>query len=136
VLIAYLTLDEVNEDLALRLAEESGALLYAPAPRRAMPGGPFDALLYDWDSLPAERRQSVLEEVLGGWLPCPVAVHGYNMDEGLEETLSRQGVAVYRRLEPELFVQLVSSAEAPAPESAVGMGGGTPAACAEAAAAT
>jgi hypothetical protein len=106
VLIAYLTLDEVNADLALRLAAEGGTALCALVPREALPGVPFDALLYDWDSLPAERRDGVLAELLGGPLPCPVAVHGYNLDEGLGEELSQKGVAVYRQLGPEVFVQL------------------------------
>jgi hypothetical protein len=105
VLIAYLTLDEVNADLALRLAAEVGTALCALVPREALPGVPFDALLYDWDSLPAERREGVLAELLGNPLPCPVAVHGYNLDEGLGEELSQKGVAVYRQLGPEVFGQ-------------------------------
>jgi hypothetical protein len=112
VLIAYLTLDEVNADLALRLAKEGGNTLYALVPRRPTPRAPFDALLYDWDYLPAERRQAVLAELLDRPLPCPVAVHGYNLDDDLGETLSRKGVAVSRYLEPELFVQLRSAADA------------------------
>src|SRR5207248_3247890 len=77
-----------------------------------------DALLYDWDYLPAERRQAVLAELLDRPLPCPVAVHGYNLDDDLGETLSQKGVTVSRYLEPELFVQLRSAADAVVPDAA------------------
>ena len=38
-----------------------------------------------------------------GRLPHAVAVHGYNLEDGLAEALRLNGVAVYRRLRPRVF---------------------------------
>src|SRR5262249_18156562 len=57
VLIAYLTTDEVNLDLADRLATECGATLYPLSFQDGPPSGAFDAVLYDWDYLSPPWRQ-------------------------------------------------------------------------------
>jgi hypothetical protein len=56
-LIAYLTTDEVNLDLADRLATECGAILYPLSFRDGPPNGAFEAVLCDWDSLPPLWRK-------------------------------------------------------------------------------
>jgi hypothetical protein len=103
MLIAYLTTDEVNEHLAQRMAEESGETLCVFSPNDVPPDGEFDAVVYDWDYLPAQRQQSILAALSAGRAPRPIAVHSYNIEEDRARTLRQQGVAVYRTLQPEVF---------------------------------
>ena len=105
MLIAYLTTDEVNQDLARSLAEAHGITVYPVSPREALPGL-CEAVLYDWDYWPAGRREEALGELLAGPAPCPVALHGYNVDPEWAEVLRRRGVAVHRTLRVEVFESL------------------------------
>jgi hypothetical protein len=103
MLIAYLTTDEVNQHLALQMADECGETLVLVAPCDPPPDEEFDAVVYDWDHLPAPRQQAILAELLAGRSPGPAAVHSYSMEEESVEVLSQQGIAVYRTLQPEVF---------------------------------
>jgi hypothetical protein len=105
-LIAYLTTDEVNEYLALQMAEENGETLCPLSPCDAPPDEDFDAAIYDWDYLSVQHRQAILAEHLAGHAPWPAAVHGYNLDDDCVKALRKQNVAVYRTLQPELFRRL------------------------------
>jgi hypothetical protein len=109
--IAYLTLDEVNWHLAAQFALACGAELEQVLPKDPEPDGRFDAVLYDWDSLPPRQREQFLSRLLAGPLLCPVAVHSYNLDEDRVATLRRHGVAVHARLETEVFQCLHSARE-------------------------
>jgi hypothetical protein len=109
MLIAYLTTDDVNQDLALRLAEDCGETL-CPLPPREAPDDSFDAVVYDLDFLPPSLRESVLAELSSGRPLRPAAVHGYNLDERQEEVLLKNGVAVFRRLDADVF-QFLARAE-------------------------
>ena len=62
--LAYLTTDEVNQDLAIRIAADCGTTLALLSPRDPPPNGRFDAVLYDWDFWPLHLRREVLEELL------------------------------------------------------------------------
>jgi hypothetical protein len=101
--IAYLTTDEVNQHLAKEMAAACRVTLCPLAPKDPPPDKEFDAVLYDWDYWPAEKRQEVLAELRAGRLPGAVAVHGYNVEEGQAEALRGHAVAVYLGLRPELF---------------------------------
>ena len=109
MLIAYLTTDEVNQDLAMLMAEECGQALCLLSLSHARPNGEFDAAVYDLDHLPAQRQQALLAEMLAGRAAHPVAVHSYNLEDECVEALRGQAVAVYRALQPELF-QLLARA--------------------------
>jgi hypothetical protein len=85
------------------MADECGATLYPLTFWDAPPDGRFDAALYDWDLLPAHRRQEILLDSLAGFSSYPMAVHGYNLRGEEVETLHQEGVAVFDRLEPEVF---------------------------------
>ena len=50
--------------------------------------------------------QQLLAEQLSRPAPCPVALHGYTRQEEHGEGLRRHGVAGFRRLEPEVFLNL------------------------------
>jgi hypothetical protein len=101
--IAYWTTDEVNEHLAHELATECGDRL-CPLPPKDWPAdGRYDAVLYDWDHLPADMQQEVMRGLLNGLLPHAVALHGYNLGDVSAEDLRRHTVAVYRRLQPRVF---------------------------------
>src|SRR5262245_44837735 len=113
VLIAYLTLDEVNQDLAEQLAEGCGITLHLLTFQETPLGEAFDAVVFDWDSLPASDRTRIQAELLAGPLPCPVAVHRYNVAEGLAAELGQNGVVVHRCLGPGVFAQLRQAAEQP-----------------------
>lgn len=106
MLIAYVTTDEVNEQLALQLAEESGQTVCSLSPSDPPPDEDFDAAVYDWDYLPVQRQQTIWAQLLGGHTFGPVAVHGYSLEDDSVETLRKHSVAVYRRLQPELFRRL------------------------------
>jgi hypothetical protein len=99
--IAYLTTDEVNQDLALRLAADGGLTLCPRDPRDPPPDGEFDAVLYDWDSWPADQKKRVLTGLLAGPVLRPVALHSYGLEESQAEALRRNGVLIFDRLEPE-----------------------------------
>ena len=103
MLIAYVTTDEVNEQLALQMAEENGETLCPLSPCDAPPDEDFDAVVYDWDYLPVQLQQGILAGLLAGEAPCPAVLHGYNVDHGCVSALRRQNVAVYRTLRPEVF---------------------------------
>lgn len=106
MLIAYLTTDEVNEQLALHMAEEIGQTLCSLAPGDAPPDEDFDAAVYDWDYLPVRQQQAIRAQLLAGQGVRPAAIHGYNLDDNFVEALRRHDVAVYRVLQPELFHRL------------------------------
>jgi hypothetical protein len=106
MLVAYLTNDEVNEDLAFQMADECGVTLCPLSFNCRCLGRRFDAVLFDWDSLPLPRRQGILFETLAGSSSFPVAVHSFNLEEEEVETLHQDGVAVFHRLEPALFKTL------------------------------
>ena len=101
--IAYGTTDEVNEHLAEQMAAAGGLTLYPLDPKDPPSHAACDAVLYDWDYWPVEQQQEALAELLADRLPLAVAVHGYNLEDGLAEALRLNGVAVYRRLRPRMF---------------------------------
>jgi hypothetical protein len=103
VLVAYITLDEVNLALADELAEKCGAVLCGLTPGDAAPNGSFDAIAYDLDHLPQEERKRIIAELLANSTVTPVAVHSYNLDEEAAESLRKRGVGVFHRLEEDLF---------------------------------
>jgi hypothetical protein len=103
MLFAYLSTDEVNQDLAQRMAEECGVTVYCLSFRDPPPDGRFDALLYDWDSLPQQKRQEIMAEVPCGTRPCPAALHSYHVEDKEATILRQKGVLLYDRLEPEVF---------------------------------
>ena len=104
--IAYLSLDEVNCDLAARLAGGRGALLEVWSFRDAPPNGRHDAVLYDLDSLPPRERRQTLAALLAGKPARPAGVHSYALDDGQVRSLRRNGVAVARKLGKSLLAAL------------------------------
>jgi hypothetical protein len=110
MLIAYLTTDEVNQYLAMQMAEECGQTLCLLSLSHASPDGEFDGAVYDWDHLPTERQQAIMAEMLTRRVPHPVAVHSYNLDDDCVEALRSKAVAVYGTLQPEVFRLLARAA--------------------------
>lgn len=106
MLVAYLTTDEVNQELAVQMAEDCGVTLYLLSLHEAPPNGQFNAVLYDWDCLPLQWRREVLAELLLGRPPHSLALHSYSLDDKHVEALDVNGVAVFQRLEPEVFLTL------------------------------
>jgi hypothetical protein len=115
MLIAYVTTDEVNEYLALLMAEECGETVCPLTPSDLPADEDFDAIVYDWDYLPVQQREALLPELLADGPSRPVAVHGYSLEEGCVAALCRRNVAVYRVLRPELFQLLAFQMELSAP---------------------
>jgi len=103
---AYLTLDEVNQDWAERLAAQAGAELDVVSPRDILAAGPFDALLIDLDSLPPGYRKAVLDDLLAGKQEVQTGVHSYYLRVRDARVLRRRGVIVARRLAVEIFQRL------------------------------
>jgi hypothetical protein len=106
VRIAYLTTDVVNQDWATRLADCAGTTLENLWPKEAAPDGRFEAVLYDWDSLPPDHQQEILAVLLSCPPPRPVALHSYNLGEPEAKAIRQRGVAIFRRLELRIFMVL------------------------------
>src|SRR5262245_66051253 len=104
--IAYLSIDEVNLDLARRWAKTCHCEVVRWPPREVVRNGDIDAAIYDLDFLPPLLRQQVLTNLLRGPRHGPVAVHSYNLSEQQVSDLRARGVHVRRRLEREVLVLL------------------------------
>jgi hypothetical protein len=101
--IAYLTTDEVNLDLARRMAAAHGLTLCLLTPKDLPPAEEFDAVLFDLDYSPVGQRPEVLAKALVSHPLRPMVVHGYNLRADQANTLRRKRIAVYRRLRPRVF---------------------------------
>jgi hypothetical protein len=104
--IAYLTTDEVNQELALRLAAGQEAQLEVIWPRDGPPDSCFDAVIYDLDCLPPPLRQQLLADLAGSGAPLPAAVHSYALEGEQIKALLGRGVIVRRRLRATLLHRL------------------------------
>jgi hypothetical protein len=110
VILAYLSHDEVNLDLARRLAGAAGALLYPLFVRDRLSEVSFDALLCDLDCLPVTERGATLKALLAGPLPCPVGVHSYDLERHEVQALRAKGIDVSRRLHEGVVSNLLQAA--------------------------
>jgi hypothetical protein len=106
VQIAYITTDEANEDLALQMADECGITLRPMFPPDAVNDSCCDAILYDWDALSAQERKEITFDCLAGYACCPVAVHGYVLNNAERQALHNDGIAVFRCLDLQVFKTL------------------------------
>jgi len=108
--IAYASTDEVNQDLAERMAAECGAVVCKLALGDPSPGGLFDAVLYNLDDVPGDERAELLEGLRRDKPAHPTAVHGYDITDEQARTLNRNGVAAARRLHRDLLRSLFTAA--------------------------
>jgi hypothetical protein len=106
MLIAYFTTDEVNEWVAERLAADCGLTLCAMFLKDVAAEEGFDAMVFDWDFLPAAWREEALTMLTTRPLDCPVAVHSYHLAEHEVEALRANGVQVRQWLQPALLHDL------------------------------
>jgi hypothetical protein len=111
MLIAYLTTDDLNLALARQIADDHGATLFPLSFQDAPPDHRFDAVLYDWDYLPTDKRQEIQGDLLAANLPCPVALHSYHLAKKQAKALRQNGVIVAHRLDPDLFLLVRRAAE-------------------------
>lgn len=79
--IAYLTTDEVNDTLALRMARKCCVSLVCNPPGRVPTDGPLIARLHDLDHLACQQKEAILTDLLSRPAAVPVAVHSYNLEE-------------------------------------------------------
>src|SRR5438128_1522844 len=73
MLVAYLTVDEVNQEMAASLAERCNLTLHPLSLRDWPRDGHFDAVVYDLDSFPARQRDEVLAQLLSSLPFYPAA---------------------------------------------------------------
>jgi hypothetical protein len=106
--IAYRTLDDVNRDLATRLAARAGIDVLSPGIGECVES--FDAVVYDLDHLPTDFRDRLLSELASGQLTQVVGVHSYNLTDGQRRALRRRGICVRRRLGKVLMSRLLEPA--------------------------
>jgi hypothetical protein len=111
MLIAYVTMDEVNLAWATQFGEEFGALVIGVFPWNVGSNGTIDATVYDLDHLPTADRRAILDRLLADDAHAPCAVHSYNLEDDLSKALRDVGVAVHLRLERDLFAALWRSSE-------------------------
>jgi hypothetical protein len=110
--LAYLTLDEVNQHLALAFADEHGVSLDVEQRPNALGEREYAAVLYDPDSFPASERQANLTTVLACPLKRPIAVHSYDFSADQLDALRQRGAIVARRLRADVVARLVNAARA------------------------
>jgi hypothetical protein len=101
--LSYLTSDEVHFDWLSRLAERFGIALESVDNLKVSTDPVPDAVLYDWDYLPAEQRESLCAELCEQPVSGVVAVHGYNLSDSETQALQRNGVLVFPRLIPHVI---------------------------------
>ncbi len=101
--VAYLTTDEVNQEVAKHYAKKVQTNLALVSLQDAPLNGEVDGVIYDLDYLPPARREAILTQLLAGPSALPVAVHSYNLGPEEIKALRRNGVGVFRRLELRLF---------------------------------
>src|SRR5262249_19970138 len=99
--LAYLTTDEVNEATAVLMAEGRDAIVVPFQPKDSPRYAECDAVLYDLDVLSADDSRKLLRDLLTGPAQKPVALHSFNLDEGVRRDLRDRGVTVFRRLKPD-----------------------------------
>jgi hypothetical protein len=109
MLIAYISADEVNRDLAARIGASSGAQVEFLGHEGPAQEGRFDVVLYDLESLTRAQREMIVAKLLERPSSRPVAVHFYNF-EGRAEQLRERGVICSRKLTPSLLRMLCRSA--------------------------
>jgi hypothetical protein len=108
--ITYVSTDEVNQALVARMAAECGAVVDTVLPQNSTPDGRFDAVLYNLDDVPRDRRSALLEELCRAKPGRPTAVHGYDLTDKQARALNRGGVATARRVHPGLIRSLLTAA--------------------------
>jgi hypothetical protein len=111
--ITYLTTDELNRELAEQAGKACGVDLDVSLPRPSRTPDPSAATVYDLDHLGDENSRAVLEGLLSGRSPAPVAVHSYNLQDEDVVALRSRGVVVARRIEPEVIQRLCRVAGSP-----------------------
>ena len=110
--IAYLTLDEVNQHLALSLAAEQDVRLEVQARPEITNGREFDAVIYDPDSSPWGERAANLTAILACPVGRPVAVHSYDISPEQLQVLRHRGAVVARRLGAGMFARIIAAVHA------------------------
>ncbi len=106
MLVAYLTVDEVNQDMAVRLASRCNVTVHPVSFRELPLKKMFDALVYDLDSFPDSEREEILTKLLNSLALYPVAVHSYCLAGRQAQRLRQNGVVVRRRLTEATFLGL------------------------------
>jgi hypothetical protein len=118
--IAYVSNDEVNRELAARMAAEFGAAFCTLHPHGPAPEGKFDVVLYNLDDLATHDQALLVEGLRRGAGQRPTGVHGYDVTDEQESNLKKIGVAASRRLHRDLLRGLCTAAlqhhQPPAPD--------------------
>lgn len=116
MMIACLTLDEVNLSLARLFAERNGDRLREWHPKDGPPHGRFHALIYDLDHWVSDRQEfrKLVQALSTTPLDRPIAVLSGNLDDAEVQDLQANQVLVFPRLSAELFEQLEQAVAADA----------------------
>jgi hypothetical protein len=97
--IIYLTLDDVNKFMMRRWARQSRCRLACPAASRLHTlSESADAVVLDFDFLPATIRDAWLSRLLRGALAGRVLIHGHNISAAQIAALRPSRVGVCRGL--------------------------------------
>jgi hypothetical protein len=103
MLVAYVSIDEVHQDVAFQLAKQEGVALHPQQDSGLVTDRGSDAIIYDLDFLPLESRHQILAKLEGRRSSIPVAVHGFNLDVNHKRSMRRNGVVCSPRLDAHLF---------------------------------
>lgn len=105
--IAYMSLDEVNQDLVLDIADRCGENLATLASPAEAPPAHCDAIIYDLDHLCVADRLQVLDELTYSPAARLAAVHSYHLPPRQVRSLRRNGVIVQRRLQADWLADVI-----------------------------
>ena len=108
--IAYVSTDEVNQDLATRIAAKFGVGVCKRLPKDRKPDDLCDAVLYNLDDVPSAERSALIEGFRCAKPDRPTAVHGYGITDEQAKLLGRNGIAVAPRLRSGLLRSLCQAA--------------------------
>ncbi len=107
--IAHVTTDEVNLALGVEAASPLGASMTPLGPGEMSTHFLFDAVLYDLDRVPPNRRAALLDEIHSEMADRPMAVYGYCLSEEQAQKLRFHGVAIAQRLHTALIRTLANA---------------------------
>ncbi len=108
--IAYINKDEVNRELASRMAAKHSAAVCSRLGNDPPRDGEFDAVNYNLHDVARDLRATLVERLCRGAPDQPAAVHGYDITDHQLQVLRQNGIAAARRIDADLVRSVCKAA--------------------------
>ncbi len=107
--VAYLSVDEVNIEVAKEIALELGITIDSWFPKEGAPGPEFDAILVDLDSWvdTFHARERSIQQWLTMLWTHPVGLHSHDIDHLNVEQALVDGLVAGANLDREILARLI-----------------------------